>query len=50
MRSGRGGEYYGKYGVEGQHMGPFALCLQDCGIALQYTMPGTPEQNGVAER
>uniref|UniRef100_A0A2N9I4J9 Integrase catalytic domain-containing protein n=1 Tax=Fagus sylvatica TaxID=28930 RepID=A0A2N9I4J9_FAGSY len=34
----------------GQFMGPFAKYLQDCGIVAQYTMPGTPEQNGVAER
>ena len=50
MRSNRGGEYYGKYGATGQHMGPFALYLQDCGIVSQYTMPETPEHNGVAER
>ena len=50
VRSDRGGEYYGKHGVVGQHMGPFASYLQDCGIVPQYTMPGTPEQNGVAER
>ena len=31
-------------------MGPFAKYLQSCGIVAQYTMPGTPEQNGVAER
>ncbi|RDX60319.1 hypothetical protein CR513_61540, partial [Mucuna pruriens] len=27
-----GGGCYGKYGVTSQHMGPFALYLQDCGI------------------
>ena len=31
-------------------MGPFAKYLQDYGIVAQYTMPGSPEQNGVAER
>ena len=31
-------------------MGPFAKYLQDCGIIAQYTMLGSPEQNGVAER
>ena len=50
MRSNRGGEYYGRTGETGQFMGPFAKYLQDCGIVSQFTMPGTPEQNGVAER
>ena len=31
-------------------MGLFVKFLQDCGIVGQYTMPGTPEQNGMAER
>ena len=31
-------------------MGPFAKYLQDCGIIAQYTMPRSPEQNGVAKR
>ncbi|KAF7824088.1 Retrovirus-related Pol polyprotein from transposon TNT 1-94 [Senna tora] len=34
----------------GQQKGPFAKFLQDCGIVAQYTMLGSPEQNGVAER
>ena len=50
VRSDRGGEYYGKHGDLGQCLGPFAKFLQSCGIKAQYTMPGTPEQNGVAER
>ena len=50
VRSDRGGEYYGKHDIAGQHMGVFARYLQDCGIVAQYTMPGSPEQNGVAER
>ena len=50
VRSDFGGKYYGKYGVIGQHMGLFTLCLQDCGIVQQYTMLGTPEQNGVTKR
>ena len=50
LRSDRGGEYYGKHGDLGQCLGPFAEFLQSCGIKAQYTMPGTPEQNGVAER
>ncbi|KAJ7961810.1 Retrovirus-related Pol polyprotein from transposon TNT 1-94 [Quillaja saponaria] len=50
VRSDRGGEYYGKHGVDRQHIGPFAKYLQECGTVAQYTMPGSPEQNGVAER
>lgn len=30
-------------------IGPFAQFLEDV-IVAQYTMPGTPQQNGVAER
>lgn len=50
VRSDRGGEYYGKHTNIGQSKGPFAAYLENCGIATQYTIPGTPEQNGVAER
>ena len=50
VRSDRGGEYYGRYTEDGQASGPFAKFLQENGIVAQYTMPGTPEQNGVAER
>ena len=50
VRSDRGGEYYGRHGDVGQHMGPFAKYLQNCGIIAQYTMLGSLEQNGVAER
>ena len=50
VRSDRGGEYYGRYNETGQNLGPFARFLQECGIEAQYTMPGTPQQNGVAER
>lgn len=45
-----GGECYGIYDSIGQHMGPFDKYLQDCEIVLQYTMHGTPEQNGVVEK
>ena len=31
-------------------VGPFARFLQEHGIVAQYTMPGSPDQNGVAER
>ena len=50
VRSDHGGEFYGRHGDVGQHMGPFAKYLKDCGIIAQYTMPGSPEPNGVAER
>ena len=50
IRSNRGGEYYGKYNESGQCPGPFAKFLESHGICAQYTMPGTPKQNGVAER
>ena len=50
VRSDRGGEFYGRYTESGQNKGPFALYLQECGIKAQYTTPGTPQQNGVAER
>ena len=50
MRSDRGGEYYGRYTEDGQAPGPFARFLQEHGIIAQYTMLGSPDQNGVAER
>ena len=50
VRSDRGGEYYGRYTENGQAPGPFAKFLQENGIVAQYTMPGSPDQNGVAER
>ncbi|RVW92399.1 Retrovirus-related Pol polyprotein from transposon TNT 1-94 [Vitis vinifera] len=45
----RGGEYYGRYLEDGQSPGPFAKFLQEHGIVAQYTMPGSPDQNGVAK-
>ena len=50
VRSDRGGEYYGRYTEDGQAPGPFAKFLQEHGIVAQYTMPNSPDQNGVAER
>nr|CAN61880.1 hypothetical protein VITISV_018026 [Vitis vinifera] len=51
VRSDHGGEYYGRYDGSGeQRPGPFAKYLMECGIVPQYTMPGTPSQNGVVER
>jgi hypothetical protein len=50
VRSDRGGEYYGRHTPYGQVPGPFAKFLQEHGIVAQYSMPGEPQQNGVAER
>jgi hypothetical protein len=50
IRSDRGGEYYGRYDGIRQCPGLFAKFLEEHGICAQYTMPGTPQQNGVAER
>jgi len=50
IHSDRGGEFYGRYDETGRNPGPFARFLQECGIEAMYTMPGTPQQNGVAER
>jgi len=51
VRSDRGGEYYGRYDGSGeQRPRPFARYLEECGIVPQYTMPGSPSMNGVAER
>ena len=50
VRSDRGDEYYGRYIKDGQVLGPFAQFLQEYGIVAQYTMPRSPNQNGVVER
>ena len=50
VRSDRDGEYYGRYLEDGQSLGPFAKFLQEHGIVTQYTMLGSLDQNGVAER
>ena len=50
VRSDGGGEYYGKYTKNGQVLGSFAKFLQENGIVAQYTMHGSPDQNGVAKR
>jgi len=50
VRSDRGGEYYGRHAMYGQISGPFAKFLQENGIVAQYSTPGEPQQNGVAER
>jgi len=50
VRSDRGGGYYGRHTPYGQVPGPFARFLQENGIVAQYSAPGEPQQNGVAER
>ena len=46
-----GGEYYGRYNGSGeQRPRPFTKFLEECGIVPQYTMPGKPNMNGVADR
>jgi hypothetical protein len=50
VRSDRGGEYYGQHTPYGQVPGSFAKSLMEQGIVAQYSMPGEPQQNGVAER
>jgi len=51
VKSDRGGVYFDRYDGSGkQRLGPFALFLKECGIVPQYTMPGKPSMNGVAER
>ena len=50
MRSDRGGEYYGRCTENEQAPSPFAKFLQEHGIVSQHTMPGSQDQNGVAER
>ena len=50
MRSDRGREYYGKYTENGQAPGSFAKFLQENEIVIQYTMPSSPDQNGVVEK
>ena len=50
VRSDRGCEYYGRHATYGQIPGPFAKFLQENGIVTQYSTPGEPQQNRVAER
>nr|GEZ90126.1 putative zinc finger, CCHC-type [Tanacetum cinerariifolium] len=47
---GGGGEYYGRHTDVGQAPGSFFDFCKDHEIINQYTMSGTPQQNGVAER
>ena len=49
VHSNRGGEHYGRYDETRCNPGPFASYLQECGIDAQYTMLGTPQQNGIVK-
>jgi len=50
VRSDHGGEYYGRAAPYGQILGPFAHFLRENAIVAQYSTPGEPQQNRVAER
>ena len=50
VRSDRGEEYYGRHTPYDQVLGPCARFLMENGIVAQYSTPGKPQQNGVAER
>ena len=50
VRSDRGDEYYRRHTPYGQTPGPSARFLEENGIKAQYSAPGEPQQNGVAER
>ncbi|KAL0446541.1 UNVERIFIED_CONTAM: putative mitochondrial protein [Sesamum latifolium] len=50
VRSDRGGEYFGRYTEGRQAPDPLAKFLTEQDIVAQYTMPSSPDQNGVAER
>jgi transposase InsO family protein len=50
VRSDRWGEYYGRHTEYGQVPGPFVRFLRENDIVAQYSTPGEPQQNGVAER
>ncbi|KAI5312360.1 hypothetical protein L3X38_041533 [Prunus dulcis] len=50
VRYDRGGEFYGRFDETGRNPGSFAKFLKQEGIVAQYTNPGTPQQNGNAEK
>jgi hypothetical protein len=52
VRSDRrgGGGIMGMQAPYGKIRGPFAKFLDENGIMAQYSMPGKPQRNGVAER
>jgi len=50
VRSDCRGEYYGRAAPYGQILDPFAHFLRENVIVAQYSTPGKPQQNRVAER
>ena len=51
MRTDRGDqEYYSRYTEDWQASSPFVKFLQENRIVFQYTMPSSPDQNGIIER
>ena len=46
----RDDDYYSRNDETGRNPRPIAKYLQECGIDAQYTMPSTPQQNGIVER
>ncbi|KAL6333654.1 hypothetical protein AAG906_028839 [Vitis piasezkii] len=50
VKSDRGGEYYGRYDEIGRNPRPFLKFLLECGIDARYTMSGTSQHNGVAQK
>ena len=50
VRSDHRGEYYDRHTPYGQVPRPFATFLMENGIVAQYSTPGEPQQNRVAER
>ena len=49
IHSNIGGEYYSRYDEKRRNLRPFEKYLHECGIDAQYTMPGTPQLNGIAK-
>ena len=49
VHSDIGGKYYGRYDKTECNPRPFVNYLQECSIATQYTMSGTPQLNVIAE-
>ena len=51
VKSDRGGKYYDRHDSSVERCpGSFARFIEECGIVSQYTMPGLPTMNGVAEK
>jgi len=50
VRSDHSGEYYGRYDGSDRCRGSLVNFLKECDIIPQYTMSGTPHQNGITER